>query len=205
MLPIRYFQDNPQRYFRLTTVMLCSFEIGDTDGDGLVDTFANDEELSISCGCSTSTSATSTSTVVPAPTASPVTPAPTPSAYGVCGEGGSISIASLSLPEVAGCLLSTDEVRNDITLYTTSGTDDVGQLWMYALDVTRDDSSAGVSARGKACMTKAMPWRSRLRRPFLSAQSHSRDLEPIQLQSLPAGDSSQGRGSTFWGKTFLTR
>lgn len=129
--------------------LLCPFlHAGDADGDGLVETYAyQGEELSVACGCSPSSFSTSDSDPS-APTSSPFTAAPTPSAHGVCGDGGSVLVISDSLPEAAGCLVSTTEIENGFAVYTADGTDDSGQLRMYAMEITRDDSSTAVSARG---------------------------------------------------------
>ena len=116
---------------------------GDADGDGFVETYAyQGEELSVFCGCSFPSSSPSNPS---APTPSPFTPAPTPSGHDICGEGGSVSVISESLPEAAGCLFSTTTTLDGYALYTSDGTDDEEQLWMYDLEITREDSSTAVS------------------------------------------------------------
>lgn len=61
-----------------------------------------------------------------------------------CSEGTSFSIASETLPGAEGCYLDTDYVNNNQAVYTTSGTIDVGQIWMIATTFIVDDSSTEV-------------------------------------------------------------
>ena len=112
---------------------------GDTDGDGFVDTTGN--VLSFSCGCST--------TPPPAPTSKPFisssSRAPAGGDVGACTDGVSFSIVSDTLPDTQGCYLDTKEVNNGSPVYTVSGTTDLEQIWVVAVDVGLDDSSSIVS------------------------------------------------------------
>ncbi|MEP5116485.1 MAG: hypothetical protein ABJQ90_12215 [Parasphingorhabdus sp.] len=122
---------------------------GDVDGDGFVETHAyQGEELSVFSGCSLSSSS---STERSAPSPSPFTAAPIPSGYDICGEGGSVSVISDSLPEADGCLFSTTTTEGVHAVYTSDGADDAEQLWMYAFQIIREDSRTAVSVTVNAC------------------------------------------------------
>lgn len=137
---------------RLPVFIVPILHAGDADSDGFLETYAyQGEELSVFCGCSLSTSP---STERSAPSPSPFTAAPTPSGYDICGEGGSVSVISDSLPEADGCLFSTTTTQGGHALYTSDGTDDEDQLWMYAFEIVQEDSSTAVSVTVNACLVR---------------------------------------------------
>lgn len=107
--------------------------LGDADGDGLFETRANGI-VSVSCGCSGT----------PPPL---ITPPPIPgSTNSSCSGGASFSIESGTFPESEGCFVDTTELRHELPVYTISGTLDIGQFWMVAVEFVGDGLSA-VSAR----------------------------------------------------------
>lgn len=93
------------------------------------------EELVVVCGCS-----------VESPEPSPVVSNPTPStAASTCGERESFFISSEDLPETEGCYIDTEVTFNENPVYTASGTLDVGQIWMSAVEFTPEDADTTVS------------------------------------------------------------
>lgn len=102
---------------------------GNADRDGLIETTA-DGVVSLSCGCSD----------VPPPliTPPPIRGSPNSS----CSEGGAFSIESETLPDAQGCFLNTAETRHDLPVYTISGTLNMGQFWVVAIEFIENGMSA---------------------------------------------------------------
>lgn len=71
------------------------------------------------------------------------TAAPAPSTtVPACSEGDSFSIASATLPDAEGCYINTQYTFNDQIIYTASGNADLGQIMMYAVQLTGADASS---------------------------------------------------------------
>lgn len=116
------------------TIIPCA---GDADGDGVRETIA--DILSVTCGCTTTPSPELGTTLAPVPvtawTLAPLT------SGGTCSEGDSFSVSSGDLPNTEGCYVNTAFTYNEQIIYSTSGTEDAGQIWMVALEFAGDDDS----------------------------------------------------------------
>ena len=113
---------------------------GDADGDGSFETTA-DNVVFVSCGCSDTPTSTITLPPMNGSSASP------------CLEGGSFSVESETLPDAEGCFVDTTELRHELPVYTTSGTLDIGQVWMVAIE-SIDDGISEVSVM-QECTSEA--------------------------------------------------
>lgn len=68
-----------------------------------------------------------------------------------CGNEESVSILSDSLRDTEGCYFNTAEFNNESPVYTSSGTMDLGQVWIVAAEYTDEEgivSVSGTSPRG---------------------------------------------------------
>lgn len=110
--------------------------LGINDGDGSLFS-PTDQELSVSCGCTTAS---------PSPTTAS---APTPNTAPSCGEGDSFSIVSDSLPEAEGCYLDTAFFQNDSPVYSTTGTTDLEQVFVFVVELETSTVSAMKCQRSK--------------------------------------------------------
>lgn len=94
-----------------------------------------DDELSVSCGCPVTSSSAM------------VTDAPAPSTtVSACSDGDSFSIVSETLAIAEGCYLDAGSVSTGQVLYTTSGTDDLGQMWMAPLELSGEGGGSSSTA-----------------------------------------------------------
>lgn len=102
---------------------------GDTDGDGSFET-TTPGIVSVSCGCSNTPALSTTPTPVLGTNAT------------TCLAGASFSIKSDTLPDAEGCFVDTTELRHELAFYTVSGTSDVGQFWVVAIEFIEDGTPA---------------------------------------------------------------